>query len=190
MNKRKTLYSLAVIIPLFALMVIIAPLASVSAHGFGSGSANLSQEQKDVLEKAKALAKEGKKDEAKKLLEDAGLKPMHGLKRGMKEPTAEMKAHHEAVMAAIKANDFAKFKELTADKPFAGDIDADAFAKLVKADELRAAGDEEGAKALLKDVIKHDIGKHSKDKKDFKHKMKRGADKPWRADRNAPTTSE
>ena len=29
---------------------------SVSAHGFGSGSANLSQEQKDVLEKAKALS--------------------------------------------------------------------------------------------------------------------------------------
>lgn len=149
MNKRKTLYSLAVIIPLFTLMVIIAPLASVSAHGFGKGSVSVK-----------------------------------------KELSPEMKAHHEEVMASIKANDFAKFKELTADKPFASDIDAEAFAKLVKAEELRVSGDKEGARKLLKDVIKHDIGKHPKDKKVFKHKMKRGADKPWRADRNASTTSE
>ena len=111
MNKRKTTYSLALIIPLFALMVIVAPLSSVSAHGFGGEKTPLTQEQKDVLAKAKTLIDEGKKDEAQQLIKDAGLPTgraaMHRYKKGVKEPTEEMKQQHEAVTAAIVANDFA-----------------------------------------------------------------------------------
>lgn len=181
------MYSLAVIIPLFALMVIVAPLSGVSAHGLGKGMTSLTQEQKDALTKAKALIDEGKKDEAQQLIKDAGLPTgraaMYRYKKGPKEPTEEMKQQHEAVMAAIRSNDFAKFKELTADKPFAGEIDADAFAKLVEAEKLRAAGDEAGARELLKDIVKHDIGKPMKEHKQFKQKVRNGFHKPWSADK-------
>lgn len=144
MNKRKTFTSLAIIIPLFALMIVTAPFNSASAHGLPDQASKVAQR-----------------------------------KHHHKEPTAEQKAQREAVMAAIKANDYAKFKELTANKPFAQQIDAEAFAKLVKAEQLRTAGDIDGAKALLKEVIKEDLNKQGKEAKPYKKHFKKWIGKPW-----------
>lgn len=177
-------YALAAFIPIFALAFSTMTVQAATFDHFGTRPA-LTQEQKDALDQAKQLFDQGKQDEAKALLDKAGVKPPQGKHGPRGAESAEMKAHHEAVMAAIKANDFAKFKELTKDAPFADQIDAAAFAKLVKAEALRAAGDEAGAKDLLKDVIKHDMGKHVKDKKEFKHGIKRAFNKPWKTDKKA-----
>lgn len=182
-------YALAAFIPIFALAFSTMTVQAASFTGFGTRPA-LTQEQKDALTQAKDLFDQGKKDEAKALLEKAGVKPPHGKHGPRGEESAEMKANRAAVEAAIKANDFAKFKELTAKAPFADQIDAAAFAKLVKAEALRAAGDEAGAKEVLKDVIKHDMGKHIKEKKDFRKSVKRAFNKPWKADKSAAATSE
>ncbi|MFO0764923.1 MAG: hypothetical protein U0487_02660 [Patescibacteria group bacterium] len=156
MNKRKMTYALAAFIPIFALAFSTMTVQAATFDHFGTRPA-LTQEQKDALDQAKQLFDQGKKDEAKALLDKAGVKPPQGKHGPRGEESAEMKAHHEAVMAAIKANDFAKFKELTKDAPFADQIDAAAFAAGRKPKRC-AAGDEAGAKDLLKDVIKHDMG--------------------------------
>ena len=65
------------------------------------------------------------------------------------------KAKHEAIRTAVENNDYDAFVAATEGTPMA-DIDADTFAKMVEAHNLREAGDHEGARALMEELgIKH-----------------------------------
>jgi len=103
----------------------------------------LTEEQRSLMEQAKTLRQEGKADEAKALLEKAGVFKLRPFERGAHPLIrARMKnvirkadidpRERQAIHDAIVNNDFATFKELVKDAPFAGKIDETAFAKIVE----------------------------------------------------------
>lgn len=101
----------------------------------------------NTLVEAKSLKDQGKSDEARALLEEAGIRPPfgeHGFGPGDPEK-------HTAIREAIANNDYAAFVAATDGMKFGQEIDESEFAILVQAHELRAQGDFEGARALLQE---------------------------------------
>ncbi len=147
MKKRTIYYTSAMAAPLLALGLAAAP---AFAHDAAGTRPELTDEQRGVLEQVRELHKQGKRDEARALLESAGLPARPLMIKFRAHPGDEkMREHHEAVQEAIKNGDFAAFQELTKDAPFADKIDETMFAKMVEASKLHETGDHEGAKAVL-----------------------------------------
>jgi hypothetical protein len=124
----------------------------------------LTEEQRATLDQAKTLREEGKMDEAKALLESSGLfkkMPLPGKRMGfLKQHPPMFIAHREEVKTALTNNDFAAFKELTKDAPFADTLNEATFAKMVEAHKLMEAGNPEGARELMKEIMPKDVLLH------------------------------
>lgn len=111
---------------------------------------NLSEEDQAVVEQARELREAGNHDEAKSLLEEAGIQPPHRSQKGERgEGNSEQR---EAVKAAIQAGDFAAFQEVAGETRFGGQITEENFGTLGQIHELREAGDREGARALAEEM--------------------------------------
>jgi hypothetical protein len=156
MNKHKKI--IIATLPALALVVLGASVAS--AYGgpdlmFKWGK-ELSEEQRAAIEEARELRKEGDNEAARDVLKDAGLDPKMRGPKMMRMLTDEerdaFRAKHEAIRAAIEAEDFEAFKDATAGMPFADMVTEENFEKLLEAHELMEAGDKEGAFEIFKDL--------------------------------------
>lgn len=120
---------------------------------------NLTEEQKEVLIKARGLQKAGDKEGAQALLEENNISFPVGFMRDHTGKKGGMRGlHSEAVRTAIENDDYNAFVTATVDAPFSGKIDTAAFASFVEAYNLRKAGDFKGAHEVMKsvmDALKH-----------------------------------
>ena len=110
------------------------------AHG---AKQELTEAQPAALETARSLRAQGKDEEAKSTLLNAGLpdRPFGRHRHEMNESRAKLET-------AISANDYATFSSLKANTPFSA-IDESGFAKLVEAQKLRDQGKHDEAKAIM-----------------------------------------
>lgn len=138
MNKRTAaITASAVAVPLL-LMGAAAGFSSIaSAHA----PANLTDEQKQVIEQVKELRESGEHEQAHALAQEAGL-PQKG---------PHMKNRGE-IKEAIANADYEAFQALTADAPVKFNVDEETFAKMVEAHTLREAGDHEGAREIMEEI--------------------------------------
>ena len=99
---------------------------------------------------AHQLMQDGKHEEAKQLLRDAGLPMMghgkDGTRDGM-DPEAR-----DAIKEALDNSDYEAFKELKADKPMSNKITEKNFDKLIESHNLREAGGHEGARVIMEEL--------------------------------------
>ena len=112
---------------------------------------DLTDDQVSALEEAHEI-RQAADEEARQVLENAGLDEdkMHEIRDAMHE---ERKAHHEAVEAALEAGDYDAFTEAIADSPCADAITSEAdFEKFKEAHDLREAGDDEAAAAIMSEL--------------------------------------
>ncbi len=124
-------YATAAAAPLLALGLVAAP---AFAHGMSGARPEFTDEQRTILEQVRELHKQGKRDEARALLESAGVPARPRMMKFRAHPSDEkMREHHQAVQDAIKNGDYAAFQELAKDAPFAGKIDEAAFTKMTEA---------------------------------------------------------
>ncbi len=130
-------------VSVLALSLIIGGAGISSAYGRlgGDHNANLTDAQKEIINQAQALRKQGDFDGAKTLMENSGLfnVKMNGPKM-------------DAVQKAIDDNDYQAFLDATKDHPGQQNITEDIFAKMVEANNLRKSGDVGGANALMKEI--------------------------------------
>ncbi|MBP9827818.1 hypothetical protein KBC55_01555 [Patescibacteria group bacterium] len=140
------------------------------------GLAEITTEQFAVMVEANALKEAGDHEAARALMQEAGLelpRPFHG-HRGRAALTAEeredMKADMEAVRTALNDRDYASYLELTPDRPFLNQVTQEQFNVLADAQELREAGDFEGAIDLLQEAGLEHAGPGGK----FGHRVVRG----------------
>lgn len=108
------------------------------------------EENFQTLTKAHELKEEGKHEEARQLLKDAGLPMMGHGKAGMRggmDPETR-----DAMKEALDNADYEAFKELKADKPMSDKITEENFDKFVESHNLREAGDHEGARAIMEEL--------------------------------------
>lgn len=178
--KRKTLYitSATLAVPVLAL-ALAASAASPSDNAQAwRGFTKLTDEQKQTLQQARDLRKEGKNDEAKALLEQSGL-PKPPLLGRFRHPfqNPPNQENRQAVHEAVMNNDYAKFEELTKDTPFGAKIDEASFAKLAQAEQLRTSGDQEGARNIMKELFPNARPEHGLHLGQRLHKPTRQANK-------------
>lgn len=105
---------------------------------------NLTDAQKAVLEKAKALFEAGKKDEAKALLDQNGLKGPRGHGKGPGKDGGNRKAIEEAIVAG----NFATFQSVASSSPLAK-IDLATF-KLLTPQFVAKKNAEDQIRSILK----------------------------------------
>ncbi|MBU2524508.1 hypothetical protein KKG71_04925 [Patescibacteria group bacterium] len=143
---------------------------------------------------AKKLMDEGKIEEAKAIKEELGLKGfgprqnmgkrgayMKGMKKGFNMGKNFDPAHHEAMMAAFEAGDYAAWRELMTEDgknpKILEMINEDNFGGLVAAKQLLKDGKVQEAKAAFKELGLEGFGKGMGDKgmhKGFAKGMKKG----------------
>lgn len=142
--KKKNYSNTIITVSLAAFLLMVAGVTSVSAFGpVGKGNFRfeLSDEDRQVLEDARELFEEGDEEQARALLEDAGIEiPIRGPK------------HFDAIRQAIEDNDYAAFVDATEDAPFKDQITQDVFDKIVEAHDLHESGDDEGARAIIESL--------------------------------------
>lgn len=144
--KKKTKF---VAIPLLLGVVLVGGAASVFAFSpadiTGAAFENFSAEEREAIQKAFEI-RQAAEEEARDVLDEAGLSE--------EEIREAIQAAHEAARekleAALEANDYESFVELSADAPFADSMNEDLFDKMVEAHDLRESGDEEGAREIMK----------------------------------------
>lgn len=147
MQSKTIVKASAITIPmLFAFVAGGALLATTYAQGGNVDRPELTDEQKEVIEEIKELRAEGNYEEAQALAEEAGLPAHPGKDKG------ERGERNPEVKEALENGDYETFKELTADAPFADEIDEDTFEQLVEAHEYRVAGDHESARAIMEEL--------------------------------------
>jgi len=109
------------------------------------------------LSEAHALVQSGDKEGAQAIFEELGINPPKPMmnKRGDKNGKMGPWGNDEA-RAAIEAGDYDAFIAAIGDKPFAKDITAENFDRMIEAHDLRQSGDEEGAEAMMDELgIEH-----------------------------------
>ncbi|MFH1620988.1 MAG: hypothetical protein ABIB04_02795 [Patescibacteria group bacterium] len=152
MKKNTILKISAITLPLMALTIFTT--SSVFAADAATEAKTpivLTDAQKIAVGQAYELRMNGKFDEAKQAMETANVpKPQRMAGRGMMR--GDFGKNQEEVKTAILNNDFAKYKELTKDRPNADKIDEAAFAKLVQAHKLMEEGKMDEAQTILKDL--------------------------------------
>lgn len=141
-----------ILIPMAALAITVTGASAFTGGDMLSKlDVNLSESETTALTEAREIH-QAARAKADQVLEAAGIsdermKEIHGAMRDARH------TGHEAVKAAIKANDYGAFQTATADTPMADTIDsAEEFAKLVEADSLRTAGDHEAARAIMEQL--------------------------------------
>lgn len=102
----------------------------------------LTDAQKTAMEKAKSLFAAGKADEAKTVLDQAGVKQLAKAKGKMKVHGKDGGVNREAVNAAIMAGDYTAFKIAASSTPMAK-ISEDVFNSLRAPMQARKAADEQ-----------------------------------------------
>jgi rubrerythrin len=107
---------------------------------------DLTDEQKEILEEAHELRKEGNHEAAKALIEELGITPPRAEVRG------EFHEEKQAVRDAIKAGDYDAFLAATADGPVDVQLTEEQFEGLAEIHELREEGDHEAAKELAEEL--------------------------------------
>ena len=122
---------------------------------------SLTASQQSILEEAHELHMLGKDDEARKLIEDAGIETL-GFK-SMKERGEHRKQGEERMerfKTLIEQDDFESFQNLVAGTPMSDIIDTEEkFEALVQAHELRLEGKHEEARDILEDAGLKPFGK-------------------------------
>lgn len=108
--------------------------------------AELSEEDKETLQEAHELRKEGDHDAAKELLDDAGITPPRAAVR------AEFKEERAEVRDAIKSGDYDAFLDATADGPVDVQLTEEQFDGLAEIQDLREEGNYEEARALAEEL--------------------------------------
>ncbi len=126
----------------------LTALGSMATSAYAFERPNLTDEQKTGLEQIRELRSQGDIDGAKALAESLGLRQIGGMK-GFRGGD---KQNHEEIEKALENSDFASFKELTKDAPFADKLTEDMFSKLQEAHTLRQAGKFEEAKTIMQDL--------------------------------------
>lgn len=96
--------------------------------------------------------------------------------QGERPSREEMKAHHDAVKAAIEANDYTAWVEAMSEHPKADEfVNEETFAVMVQAHELAQSGEKEAAKELLEENGIHRPGKRGHGPKSEHHEAVREA---------------
>lgn len=140
-----------------SLLIAIAAIA-VSASGAQAFNgivlkeAGLSESQIAAFEVAYELKREGDQDGARDILVEAGIDEtvMERIKRAMHE---HRDSHHEAISAAVAADDFAAFTAAVAGSPLSDIIITEAdFAQFKEVHTLRNAGENQQARALAAEL--------------------------------------
>lgn len=126
----------------------LTALGGMTTSAYAFERPNLTDEQKTGLEQIRELRSEGDIDGAKALAESLGLKQM-GIMKGFRGKNQQ---NHEEIDKALEDGDFASFKELTKNAPFADKLTEDIFSKLQEAHSLRQAGKFEEAKTIMQDL--------------------------------------
>ncbi len=141
-----------ILIPVAALAITATSVSAFSDTNLLSKlSINLTDTEKAALEEAREIRDTARK-EADQVLEDAGItnERMEEIHDAMHEAREK---EHEAIKAAIAANDFEAYKTAVANSPIADTIDTEAkFAKLVEAHKLIESGDKDGAHAIMDEL--------------------------------------
>lgn len=152
---KKYLHNKAVIIPMLGLALAsgVAGTALAAENGKAEQKRGapfekmeLTDAQKAALKEAKTLHDAGKDDEAKAKLESAELKGM-GPMGGIHGHAHSEK--HQAMRAALEAEDYAAFLKAVAGSSFASSTKAQ-FDILVEVSELHESGKHKEARALMK----------------------------------------
>lgn len=169
MNKKYTTY---VSVAALALMVA-GVVGGADAQAFGQDGRrgniagpqsewfqNLSESDQETLREARQLHRAGEHDEARELVEDAGIE--------LPQEVLDRKASKMAVKEAIENNDYDAFVEATEDKSWADRVTEDVFETFVEAHELREDGDKEGARALIKELgLRKGNGEGNSERREF-----------------------
>ncbi len=115
-------------------------------HHFGMQHKSMTDEQKSVLEQIRTLREEGNFEEARALSEEFELDANFRGKEGNQE-----------IRDAIESNDYDAYKELTAEAPFADQVDSSFFEKVVEAHEYMQSGDHESARDIMEELGIHEF---------------------------------
>ena len=114
----------------------LATSSAFAAPGFLNDQLDLTDEQTTALQEAHELRHNGDIEGAQQVLDDAGI-DMSEIRGAMDANREAMHERHEAIKAAIEANDYSAFVTAAADTPFAENITSEAdFARLVEAHGL------------------------------------------------------
>ena len=118
---------------------------------------NITDEDKEVLEAARALHEEGDKEGARALLDDAGIEtPRHAVRMEVREEKQE-------VRDAIKNGDYQAFMDAVTGGPIDVQLSEDQFNGLSEIRDLREDGNYEEARELAEELDLPKLGKrHSK----------------------------
>lgn len=149
MKKKKILKSIAVAIPVLAFMMMSGGVVQAQSGNSGRfGQNNLSETQKEVILKVRELRQSGKFDEADALAGSSGLS-MKRIRKGFDGDKGFNFEERLKIRQAIENNDYATFKTLTSNLPFAEKINESSFSQISKAHNLKMQGDDVGAKAIM-----------------------------------------
>lgn len=140
-----------------SLLIAIAALAltATGAQAFNSNAlitAGLTEEQQAAFEVARELRLEGDVTAARNVLVDAGIDAttLEKVRTAMREAR---QTGHEAMKAALKANDFSAFTIAIKDSPLADIITTEEdFKSFKEAHELMQSGDKEAADVIFAEL--------------------------------------
>jgi ABC-type transport system substrate-binding protein len=125
--------------------------AFINAVGADSKLAGeVTEDEFSTFVEAKQLKEEGNIEEAQALLEEIGV--TKGFRKGKHHRKQFDTEKHEAIEAAIEANDYAAWLAAVGDTPKAEMITEETFPILVEIHQLKEAGDHEGARDLMEEI--------------------------------------
>lgn len=147
-------------IPVAAFAITATSVSAYSSDIFEKINIDLSSDEIAALETAHELRKEGDRDGAIEVLEDAGLgrEDLQEIRQAVREYRQEVRAE---VREAVENEDYDDFIDAAAGTKLGEAIESESdFELLLEAKELRDAGDKEGAKAIMEELGIERPGKH------------------------------
>lgn len=138
-----------VVVPIAAFALSATAASAFSPEVLQKLDIDLSEEQISALEEARELRQDGEWEEAKDLLEEAGLskEDVIEIRQSMRDYRME---HREAVREAIEEGDYEAFLTAVVDTPMADVIDTvGEFDLLQEAHELKESGDWKAAQTIF-----------------------------------------
>lgn len=140
MWSKKTIVALIVLA-----LILVAGVSSVYAYQ-GHFAKKFSPEKIEAMKKAHQFVKEGNYEEARAIKEKLGLNMKHLKGKFFKGKAFHSPEKHEAVQAAIEAQDYSVWVEAVGeDCPMAQKITEDNFSQLLEVHKLKQTGDYKAA---------------------------------------------
>lgn len=142
------------IIPLAAIALLSGASAASAFTGsqwLSNLSVSLTDDQLKALEEARDI-RESAETKAQEVLKNAGIDDgkMAEIHKAMHEARKE---EHDAMIAAVEANDYDAFRNAVRDSPIGSSIDTKSeFEKFVQAHTLMKFGDREGARKIFDEL--------------------------------------